>query len=73
MLGIYGVGHARFTRSPDGSEQWIVYHAKTQNTPGWKDRVIRMQRFTWAPDGTPNFGTPNATSVAVPAPAGQCP
>src|SRR5581483_6684222 len=27
-----GVGHASFTKSPDGGQDWIVYHA--HNTPG---------------------------------------
>ncbi len=72
-LGVYGVGHASFTVSPDGSEPWIVYHSKTQSAAGWADRVIRMQKFTWNADGTPNFGTPVASGVPVLVPAGQCP
>lgn len=27
----YGVGHASFTVSPDGTENWIVYHGKTSS------------------------------------------
>ncbi len=27
--GVYGPGHHAFFRSPDGKEDWIVYHAKT--------------------------------------------
>lgn len=69
---VFGPGHASFTTSPDGSEDWIVYHAKTSATPGW-DRAIRMQRFGWRPDGTPDFGTPVATGVRLPRPAGECP
>ena len=72
-LGVHGVGHASFTVSPDGTEPWIVYHSKTQSAPGWGDRVIRMQKFTWNADGTPNFGTPVASGVPVLVPAGQCP
>lgn len=70
--GIYGVGHASFTTSPDGTESWIVYHAKTLNAGGWDDRVVRMQKFTWNADGTPNFGTPVASNIPVLAPSGQC-
>ena len=72
-LGVYGVGHASFTMSPDGAEDWIVYHAKSQSTRGWADRVIRMQKFTWNADGSPNFGVPTATGVPVLVPSGQCP
>ncbi|HEX6374054.1 MAG TPA: glycoside hydrolase family 43 protein [Longimicrobium sp.] len=69
--GVVGVGHASFTTSPSGTEDWIVYHAKTSTTPGW-DRVIRMQSFTWNSDGSPNFGLPVASGRQVAAPAGEC-
>lgn len=68
---VFGVGHASFTKSPDGSEDWIVYHSKKSTTPGW-DRDIRAQKFTWNADGSPNFGTPVAAGVAVAKPAGEC-
>jgi GH43 family beta-xylosidase len=70
---VYGVGHASFTTSPDGTESWIVYHSKTVNGAGWDDRVIRMQKFTWNADGSPNFGTPVAAGQSLAAPSGQCP
>lgn len=66
-----GVGHASFTASPDGSEDWIVYHAKTSTTPGW-DRVIRTQPFGWNADGSPDFGTPVPSGEEIPMPSGQC-
>jgi GH43 family beta-xylosidase len=69
--GVVGVGHASFTTSPSGTEDWIVYHAKTSTTPGW-DRVIRMQPFTWKADGSPDFGIPVASGRSIAAPAGEC-
>jgi GH43 family beta-xylosidase len=69
---VYGVGHASFTVSPDGSEHWIVYHSKSLSTPGWDDRVVRMQSFGWKADGSPNFGTPVAPGQRIALPAGQC-
>jgi GH43 family beta-xylosidase len=57
---VYGVGHCSFVKSPDNTEDWIVYHSKKSIEPGW-DRDVRMQSFTWNADGTPNFG------LAVPA------
>ena len=68
---VYGVGHASFTKSPDGTQDWIVYHSKINTTPGW-DRVIRTQRFTWNADNSPNFGTPTPTGGSIPMPSGQC-
>ncbi|HEX2080728.1 MAG TPA: glycoside hydrolase family 43 protein [Longimicrobium sp.] len=69
--GVVGVGHASFTTSPSGMEDWIVYHAKTSATPGW-DRVIRMQPFTWKADGSPDFGIPVASGRQIARPAGEC-
>ena len=68
---VYGVGHASFTVSPDGTEDWIVYHSKVDTLPGW-DRAIRMQKFGWRPDGSPDFGTPAATGSPIRVPSGQC-
>ena len=69
--GVYGPGHASYTTSPDGAEQWIMYHAKINTAPNW-DRRIRTQKFTWNADGSPNFGTPVGSSQRVPRPAGEC-
>jgi GH43 family beta-xylosidase len=69
--GVFGVGHASFTTSPDGSENWIVYHSKVAPSPGW-DRVIRTQKFTWNTDGSPNFGTPVSSAQSIVRPAGEC-
>ena len=70
--GVYGVGHASFTTSPDSSENWIVFHAKSIAARGWGDRVIRMQKFGWKGDGTPDFGIPAANGAPVQVPSGQC-
>lgn len=68
---VYGVGHASFTTSPDGSQDWIVYHSKRTPAPGW-DRDIRAQPFTWASTGAPVFGAPSRAGVAISKPAGEC-
>lgn len=54
----YGVGHCGFATSPDGREDWLVYHAKTVATNGWGDREVRAQPFTWDARGWPVFGEP---------------
>jgi GH43 family beta-xylosidase len=69
--GVYGVGHASFTTSPDSTEDWIVYHTKTDPSPGW-NRVIRTQKFGWNADGSPNFGVPVPSGQAIAMPSGQC-
>jgi GH43 family beta-xylosidase len=68
---VYGVGHASFTVSPDGTEDWIVYHSKKDPAPGW-NRAIRAQKFTWGADGSPSFGRPTAMGAGVTMPSGQC-
>jgi GH43 family beta-xylosidase len=69
---VHGPGHASFVKSPDGSEDWIVYHAACHSGAGWK-RDVRMQRFGWQPDGSPDFGRPVPTGVALELPAGTGP
>ena len=51
---VHGVGHASFTKSPDGTEDWIVYHAAKRSGGGW-DRDIHMQLFTWHDDYPFNY------------------
>lgn len=55
---IWGVGHCSFVKSPCQTEDWIVYHAKSQKTDGWLDRQVHAQRFSWTADGLPYFGAP---------------
>ncbi|SFG08912.1 Alpha-L-arabinofuranosidase B (ABFB) domain-containing protein [Streptomyces mirabilis] len=62
--GVYGPGHNGFFTSPDGTENWIVYHANSSSGGGCGNgRTTRTQKFTWNADGTPNFGTPVADGV----------
>jgi GH43 family beta-xylosidase len=68
---VYGVGHASFTTSVDGTEQWIVYHSKDAPTPGWR-RSVWMQPFGWSPSGDPAFGEPVGPRVPLPLPSGEC-
>jgi GH43 family beta-xylosidase len=68
---VWGVGHCSFVRSPDDTEDWIVYHAKTKQKKGWNDRNVRAQRFTWTKEGLPDFGTPIPAGVPINAPSGD--
>ena len=56
--GVFSPGHNGFFKSPDGAEDWSIYHAKTTAAYTYRDRTTRAQKFTWNSDGTPNFGTP---------------
>jgi GH43 family beta-xylosidase len=72
--GAYGPGHNAFFRSPDGSQDWIVYHANSQPGQGCGDtRNVRMQPIRWRDDGTPDFGTPAPIGAPIPVPSGEPP
>lgn len=67
---VHGVGHCSFAKSPDGTEDWIIYHSKKTTQPGW-DRDIRMQPFTWKADGSPDFGVPVPVGKPIQKPSGE--
>ncbi|WP_123039590.1 family 43 glycosylhydrolase [Cohnella candidum] len=69
--GVFAPGHNSFTRSPDGTEDWIVYHAIPESNGGAQNRRTHMQRFGWAADGTPDFGSPWVPDVDYPVPSGE--
>jgi GH43 family beta-xylosidase len=70
--GVYAPGHNGFFASPDGKQDWIIYHANSGPNQGCgKGRSPRIQQFTWRPDGMPDFGTPVPTGVALQAPTGN--
>ncbi|QDT74124.1 sulfatase-like hydrolase/transferase [Lacipirellula limnantheis] len=65
----YGVGHASFVKSPDGAEDWIVYHAKRDRSDGWA-RAVFAHPFTWGADGRPCFGAPVKAGELLKLPSG---
>jgi Glycosyl hydrolases family 43 len=67
---VYGPGHCGFTKSLDGTEDWIFYHAAKSSGSGWS-RNIRMQPFSWTTNGYPHFGQPTPAGVALPIPSGD--
>lgn len=70
--GVYAPGHNSFFRSPDGKEDWILYHANPEPGQGCgRFRSPRAQRFVWKKDGTPDFGEPARTDNAIRVPSGK--
>lgn len=70
--GVFGPGHNGFFQSPDGTEDWIVYHANDSAEGGCDGlRTTRVQKFTWNADGTPNFGVPVSTDAEIATPSGD--
>ena len=67
---VFGPGHGSFVKSPDGTQDWLVYHSARYSGAGW-DRVINAQPFTWRSDGSPDFGRPIGPDTHQKLPSGQ--
>lgn len=67
---VFGPGHCSFVKSRDGKEDWIVYHAAKHAGAGW-NRSVRIQRFTWNADGSPEFGKPISPGAPLAIPSGE--
>lgn len=67
--GVYAPGHNSFFKSPDGKEDWILYHANAKPNQGCSNnRSPRAQKFTWK-NGAPFFGAPVIPGKAIAQPA----
>ena len=54
---VYGTGHNSFFKSPDGKEDWILYHANSEPGQGCGGfRSPRMQPLIWDENGFPVVG-----------------
>lgn len=69
--GVFSVGHNSFFKSPDGKEDYILYHARSSETS--EIRSPRAQKFTWDKNDYPVFGTPLPSSAILPKPSGTKP
>ena len=59
-----------FFKSPNGKEDWILYHANSAPGQGCGGkRAPRAQKFTWNADGSPNFGIPVKSGEVLNIPA----
>lgn len=67
---VFGPGHNGFFQSPDGREDWIVYHAKTSAQFGFSNRVPCAQKISWTTEGWPILGAPVGFGCAVEEPSG---
>jgi GH43 family beta-xylosidase len=71
--GVYGTGHNCFLKSPDGTEDYIIYHARSvkNDPPGTPDtRSPYLQKFTWDANDYPVFGKPLPASAILVKPSG---
>jgi GH43 family beta-xylosidase len=69
---VFAPGHNCFFKSPDGKEDWILYHANSEPLQGCgRFRSPRAPRFTWTADGAPEFGEPVAEKIPLNIPSGS--
>ncbi|MEH7333919.1 family 43 glycosylhydrolase [Neobacillus drentensis] len=56
---VSGPARAGFVKSPDGKEDWMIYHSRVykDTSRNWW-RQVNIKKFGWNEDGTPNFGEP---------------
>jgi len=69
---VYAPGAGTFVKSPDGTEDWLVYHAKHFNDTNY-NREIRTQKFTWDSNNNPLFDHPVPSGIVLAVPSGQDP
>jgi GH43 family beta-xylosidase len=68
----FGPGHNGFFKSPNGREDWIIYHANPESGQGCnRFRSTRMQQFTWNKNGMPVFDVPVPLDKPITVPSGD--
>jgi GH43 family beta-xylosidase len=66
----FAPGHCSFFKSPDGTEDWIIYHANSGPGQGCgRFRSPRAQRISWKADGTPDLGQPIPLATPIRRPS----
>ncbi|RYD67154.1 MAG: alpha-N-arabinofuranosidase [Sphingomonadales bacterium] len=69
--GIYATGHNGFFKSPDKSEQWIIYHANSGRGMGCTSkRSPHLGRVTWTARGEPRIASPTPPEIRLRKPSG---
>ncbi|GGB20768.1 glycosyl hydrolase family 43 [Sphingomonas metalli] len=69
--GVFATGHNGFFRSPDGREQWIVFHGNPAANMGCTARrAPYLSRVRWTASGEPRIDRPSAPGIPVPKPGG---
>lgn len=68
--GIYGPGHNGFTTSPDGKEDYLVYHSARWDSGGW-NRSVRLQQIQFDENGKLIAGEPHDSDTYMNIPGGE--
>jgi len=70
---VFGPGHCAFTRSPDGRETWMVFHARSVDGDGWPGRKCYAQKVEWDSAGEPYLDRPAVAGEQRTVPSGDAP
>lgn len=69
---VYGTGHNSFFKSPDGTEDWILYHANSEPGQGCGGfRSPRMQPLHWDENGFPIVGEAVSETTTLNTPSNE--
>ncbi|OYX86148.1 MAG: glycosyl hydrolase family 43 [Flavobacteriales bacterium 32-34-25] len=67
---VFAPGHNSFFKSPNGKEDWILYHANSNPGDGCGNkRSPRMQKMNWDSNGFPVVGEPLSEGTLLKIPA----
>src|ERR1019366_1761120 len=68
---IWGPSRASFTVSPDGTENWVMFHSKIFSADDNGMREANIQKFSFNQDGVPVFGAPRGPAAVQANPSGD--
>jgi len=67
---VFAPGHTSFFKSPNGKEDWILYHANSNRGEGCRaKRAPRIQKMDWDSSGFPVLGEPVSEGKKLKIPA----
>ena len=67
----FGPGSPLFVKSPDGTEDWLIYHAGPIGGQTSTDRRVRAQKINWTDDGQINLGAATNPDTVLDMPSGE--
>ncbi|MCR5254876.1 MAG: carbohydrate-binding protein [Acetatifactor sp.] len=67
----FGPGSPLFVKSPDGTEDWLIYHGGPIGGQTSTDRRVRAQIINWTDDGQISLGIPSNPDTVLDFPSGE--
>jgi GH43 family beta-xylosidase/uncharacterized protein YjdB len=67
----FGPGSPLFVKSPDETEDWLIYHGGPIGGQTSTDRRVRAQIINWTDDGQINLGVPSNPNTVLDMPSGE--